>query len=122
MDLVVRAHVAKLCSTDDIVLSPCEPKNLIVELPHDRACCRTGETSSFSGVVDARYARIYDARKSTKARVSVAGRNSAATRIPTHAASGSTDGIAAMMRAPSSSRSTVATTNGRRSLNGGTPF
>ncbi len=27
-----------------------------------------------------------------------------------------------MSRAPSSSRSTVATTNGSRSLNGGTPF
>ena len=42
--------------------------------------------------------------------------------MPMAASPGASDGIAASIRAPSSSRSIVATTNGTRSLNGGTPF
>ena len=68
------------------------------------------------------HARYHSGAKSTNADSSFAGRKSARTRIPIRACSGSSFGSAAIMRAPSSSRSTTATTNGTRSLNGGTPF
>ena len=66
-----------------------------------------------------RYSRARSRR--SRARRWRAG-TSARTRMPMRASSGSSVGIAAIMRAPSSSRSTIATTNGTRSLNGGTPF
>ena len=67
-------------------------------------------------------APIQAGAKSTKPNSSPAGRKVARTRIPICAASGASAGMAASTRAPASSRSTVATTNGTRSLNGGTPF